>query len=169
MNRIRHRRRAALSEHIADTDGAVVFRQVCVMGLEGIVAKRRGSRYRSGRCREWIKVKNRVHPAFERAIRFEQTHRFKITVTTAQPVAVRLTERIVVGDPPAVEANMTDVVDLNFLARQMDRLLTEMQSVRDDMRVLSAQVMRLDSSAQAMAQELGAISGLLAEQSPPSS
>ena len=90
-------------------------------------------------------------------------------MTTARPVAVRLTERIVVGDPPAVEANMTDVVDLNFLARQMDRLLTEMQSVRDDMRVLSAQVMRLDSSAQAMAQELGAISGLLAEQSPPSS
>jgi ATP-dependent DNA ligase len=57
-----------LSEHIADTDGAVVFRQVCVMGLEGIVAKRRDSRYRSGRCREWIKVKNRAHPAFERAM-----------------------------------------------------------------------------------------------------
>jgi hypothetical protein len=51
-----------------DTDGAVVFRQACVMGLEGIVAKRRDSRYRSGRCREWIKVKNRAHPAFERAV-----------------------------------------------------------------------------------------------------
>jgi bifunctional non-homologous end joining protein LigD len=45
-----------LSEHIADTDGEVLFRQACVMGLEGIVAKRRDSRYRSGRCREWIKV-----------------------------------------------------------------------------------------------------------------
>jgi ATP-dependent DNA ligase len=33
-----------LSEHIADADGAVVFRQACVMGLEGIVAKRRDSR-----------------------------------------------------------------------------------------------------------------------------
>ena len=53
-----------LSEHIADTDGEVLFRQVCVMGLEGIVAKRRDSRYRSRRCREWIKVKNRAHPAF---------------------------------------------------------------------------------------------------------
>jgi ATP-dependent DNA ligase len=33
------------------------------MGLEGIVAKRRDSRYRSGRCRDWIKVKTnaRVH------------------------------------------------------------------------------------------------------------
>jgi ATP-dependent DNA ligase len=56
-----------LSEHVEDTDGAVVFRQACVMGLEGIVAKRRDSHYRSGRCREWIKVKNRAHPAFERA------------------------------------------------------------------------------------------------------
>jgi ATP-dependent DNA ligase len=34
----------------------------------GIVAKRRDSRYRSGRCREWIKVKNRAHPDFERAM-----------------------------------------------------------------------------------------------------
>jgi bifunctional non-homologous end joining protein LigD len=57
-----------LSEHIADTDGAVVFRQVCVMGLEGIVAKRRDSRYRSGRCREWIKVKNIEHPSHERGM-----------------------------------------------------------------------------------------------------
>ena len=39
--------------------------QACVMGLEGIVAKRRDSRYRSGRCREWIKIKN---PAIERAM-----------------------------------------------------------------------------------------------------
>ena len=57
-----------LSEHVADTDGAVVFPPVCIMGLEGIVAKRRDSRYRSGRCRKWIKVKNRAHPAFERAM-----------------------------------------------------------------------------------------------------
>ena len=57
-----------LCEHIEDVDGAVVFRQACVMGLEGIVAKRRDSRYRSGRCREWIEVKNPAHPAIERAM-----------------------------------------------------------------------------------------------------
>jgi bifunctional non-homologous end joining protein LigD len=57
-----------LNEHIENVDGAVVFRQACVMGLEGIVAKRRDSRYRSGRCREWIKVKNPAHPAIERAM-----------------------------------------------------------------------------------------------------
>jgi ATP-dependent DNA ligase len=38
------------------------------MGLEGIVAKRRDNRYRSGRCRDWIKIKNMAHPAIERAI-----------------------------------------------------------------------------------------------------
>ena len=57
-----------LCEHIEDVDGAVVFRQACVMGLEGIVAKRRDSRYRSGRSRDWIKIKNMAHPAIERAM-----------------------------------------------------------------------------------------------------
>jgi bifunctional non-homologous end joining protein LigD len=57
-----------LCEHIEDVDGAVVFGQACVMGLEGIVAKRRDSRYRSGRCREWIKIKNPAHAAIERAM-----------------------------------------------------------------------------------------------------
>jgi ATP-dependent DNA ligase len=38
------------------------------MGLEGIVAKRRGSRYHSGRCRERIKIKNPAQPAIERAM-----------------------------------------------------------------------------------------------------
>jgi bifunctional non-homologous end joining protein LigD len=57
-----------LCEHIEDVDGTVVFRQACVMGLEGIVAKHRNSRYRSGRCREWIKIKNKARPAIERAM-----------------------------------------------------------------------------------------------------
>jgi ATP-dependent DNA ligase len=33
-----------------------------------IVAKRRDSRYHSGRSREWIKIKNPAHPAIERAM-----------------------------------------------------------------------------------------------------
>ena len=57
-----------LCEHIEDVDGAVVFRAACNMGLEGIVAKSRDSRYRSGRSRDWIKVKNLAHPAIERAM-----------------------------------------------------------------------------------------------------
>ena len=57
-----------LCEHIEDADGAVVFRAACNLGLEGIVAKRRDSRYHSGRSRDWIKVKNMAHPAIERAM-----------------------------------------------------------------------------------------------------
>jgi bifunctional non-homologous end joining protein LigD len=60
--------RPAGAVHIEGVDGAVMFRQACVMGLEGIVAKRRDSRYHSGRCREWIKIKNMAHPAIERAM-----------------------------------------------------------------------------------------------------
>jgi ATP-dependent DNA ligase len=38
--------------------GDVVFRHACKMGLEGIVSKRLGSRYRSGRSKDWLKMKN---------------------------------------------------------------------------------------------------------------
>ena len=40
-------------------------------------------------------------------------------------------------------ANMTDAVDLNFLARQFDRIFDEMNSMRDEIRKLSAAVARL--------------------------
>jgi ATP-dependent DNA ligase len=38
--------------------GDAVFRHACNMGLEGIVSKRLGSIYRSGRTRNWLKFKN---------------------------------------------------------------------------------------------------------------
>jgi bifunctional non-homologous end joining protein LigD len=38
-----------LNEHLEHEDGAVVFRHACQFGLEGIVSKRLGSPYRSGR------------------------------------------------------------------------------------------------------------------------
>jgi bifunctional non-homologous end joining protein LigD len=46
------------SEHLAGPDGEAMFRHACSMGLEGIVSKRATSRYRSGRCASWVKVKN---------------------------------------------------------------------------------------------------------------
>ncbi len=46
--------------------GPDLFRHACLMGLEGMVSKHRESTYRSGRFRQWIKVKNRQHPAFRR-------------------------------------------------------------------------------------------------------
>jgi bifunctional non-homologous end joining protein LigD len=54
-----------LSEH-TEGDGEVLFRHACAMGLEGLVAKRRQSRYRSGLSKDWLKIKNRASPAFSR-------------------------------------------------------------------------------------------------------
>jgi ATP-dependent DNA ligase len=54
-----------LNEHINEP-GDVVFRHACKLGLEGIVSKRLGSRYRSGRSRHWIKSKNPAAPAVKR-------------------------------------------------------------------------------------------------------
>jgi bifunctional non-homologous end joining protein LigD len=42
-----------------------MHRHACAVGLEGIVSKRVESRYRSGRCRSWVKVLN---PAYQRLI-----------------------------------------------------------------------------------------------------
>ena len=55
-----------LSDH-TDEDGATIFRQACVMGLEGIVSKRLSAPYRSGPSRDWLKVKNPHSPAMTRA------------------------------------------------------------------------------------------------------
>src|SRR5258705_2887116 len=46
--------------------GPDLFRQACKFGLEGLVSKRRESVYRGGRSPNWIKVKNRSHPALDR-------------------------------------------------------------------------------------------------------
>src|SRR6476620_10977820 len=51
-----------LSEAITG-DGAAIFRHACWMNLEGIVSKRVGSRYVSGRTRSLLKTKN---PDFQR-------------------------------------------------------------------------------------------------------
>jgi bifunctional non-homologous end joining protein LigD len=46
--------------------GPDLFRHACKLGLEGIVSKRRESRYRAGRSPDWVKVENRQHPAMYR-------------------------------------------------------------------------------------------------------
>jgi bifunctional non-homologous end joining protein LigD len=54
-----------LVEHVEE-DGRTVFRHACLLGLEGIVSKRKGSRYRGGRSDGWIKRKNPGSPAVTR-------------------------------------------------------------------------------------------------------
>ena len=50
-----------LNEHIAHPKGGVVFQHACKLGVEGIVSKRLGSRYRSGRSPDWLKSRTRRH------------------------------------------------------------------------------------------------------------
>ncbi len=45
-----------LSEHI-ETNGDVMFRKACELGVEGIISKRAASKYASGRSGDWLKLK----------------------------------------------------------------------------------------------------------------
>jgi bifunctional non-homologous end joining protein LigD len=60
----------AFNEH-TDEAGATIFRHARKFGLEGIVSKRLAAP-RSGRSRDWIKVKNPDSPAMirHRAVRW---------------------------------------------------------------------------------------------------
>ena len=51
---------------VAAGGGAIVFREACKLGCEGIVSKRLGPSYRSGRSPHWVKVKNPKAPAVKR-------------------------------------------------------------------------------------------------------
>ena len=44
------------SDHVEEK-GAEMYEQVCALGLEGVVAKRSDSRYRSGRSPDWVKLR----------------------------------------------------------------------------------------------------------------
>jgi ATP-dependent DNA ligase len=54
-----------LNEHYQG-DGEIIFKHACKLGCEGIVSKRLGSLYRSGRSPHWVKVKNPEAPAVRR-------------------------------------------------------------------------------------------------------
>jgi len=47
----------AFNQHFTG-DGAIIFKHACELGCEGIVSKRIGSHYRSGRVDHWLKIKN---------------------------------------------------------------------------------------------------------------
>ena len=47
--------------------GPDLFKAACNMMLEGLILKRRDSRYRAGPTRDWVEVKNPKSPAMNRA------------------------------------------------------------------------------------------------------
>jgi bifunctional non-homologous end joining protein LigD len=70
-------------------EGAVAFEQVCAMGLEGMVSKRKDSRYISGRSPYWLKMTNPGSDAARRRAQEESVRRTLPSVespsTTALP------------------------------------------------------------------------------------
>jgi len=59
-------RPALVVNRVFDAPGPDVFQHACKLGCEGIVSKRRGSRYAGGRTHDWLKVKNPDAPAVRR-------------------------------------------------------------------------------------------------------
>jgi len=55
----------AFNQHY-DGDGAIIYKHACALGCEGIVSKRLGSPYRSGRVDCWVKIENLAAPAVRR-------------------------------------------------------------------------------------------------------
>jgi ATP-dependent DNA ligase len=49
-----------------EQDAATVFEHACKLGVEGIVSKRKDSRYFSGRSPYWLKMKNPASAAARR-------------------------------------------------------------------------------------------------------
>jgi ATP-dependent DNA ligase len=47
-------------------ESVAIFKHACGLGCEGIVSKRLGSPYRSGRVDHWLKIKNPAAPAVRR-------------------------------------------------------------------------------------------------------
>src|SRR3981081_4336 len=61
LRKVAHR--VQFNEH---NDGSMILKHACKMGLEGIVSKRLGSRYRSGRSPDWLQFKTPEAPAVKR-------------------------------------------------------------------------------------------------------
>jgi len=59
-----------------EVDGATVFERACSLRLEGIVSKRKDSRYLSGRSPYWLKMKNPASEAVQRESNLRATPKF---------------------------------------------------------------------------------------------
>ena len=58
LARLVHGVDGVLFSEAIEAEGALVFAKACKLGLEGIVSKRAGSLYRSGKSPSWLKAKN---------------------------------------------------------------------------------------------------------------
>jgi bifunctional non-homologous end joining protein LigD len=64
----------AFNQHY-DDDGQIIYKHACALGCEGIVSKRLGSPYRSGRVDCWVKIKNPDAPAVRHEVEEDWGHK----------------------------------------------------------------------------------------------
>ena len=81
----RPNQRIAFNQHYT-CDGAVIYKHVCTFGCEGIVSKRLGSQYHSGRVDHWLKIKNPAAPAVKREAEVTSCRSFGISRRLAKRV-----------------------------------------------------------------------------------
>jgi bifunctional non-homologous end joining protein LigD len=67
-----------------DVEGSIVFHHACKLGCGGIVSKRVGRPYRSGRSPDWIKVKNPKAPAVCAELVFSERAWADLRIATAK-------------------------------------------------------------------------------------
>jgi bifunctional non-homologous end joining protein LigD len=70
---------------VFEGDGHILFAHACKLGCEGIVSKRLGSPYRSGRSPQWLKIKNPTAPAVKREAEEDWGSAHWIKVKSARP------------------------------------------------------------------------------------
>jgi hypothetical protein len=78
---------------IFEENGAIVFREACRLGCEGIVSKRMGSVYRSGRSAHWVKVKNPKAPVVKREAEEDWRDKVKISLAATNNTIRRVMSR----------------------------------------------------------------------------
>jgi bifunctional non-homologous end joining protein LigD len=59
-------RKAYLQRPLSRRPDGIFMSDFARPASEGLVSKRSDRPYRGGRCKDWIKVKNRKHPAMQR-------------------------------------------------------------------------------------------------------
>jgi len=81
-----------------ENPGDIVFRHACKIGLEGIVSKRPGSRYISGRSRDWLKFKNPAAPAATREFEEDWEDEAAVNIHDAGSVPVGISRSFSTGE-----------------------------------------------------------------------
>jgi bifunctional non-homologous end joining protein LigD len=82
-----------------EADGLDVFNHACKLGLEGIVSKRKESRYRSGRSPDWLKSKNPNARAVKSGLGKMAQKTFEPMTLDGGPYALSLSAQAQPGEP----------------------------------------------------------------------